>query len=294
METTDPWKVTPVEERNGLLYKREDMFRLPNGVNGSKLRACFHLVEKAQRDGAMEVVSASSVLSPQAAMSATVAASLGMSSVTIVGGTTPEKAVQNPSIRMAQEAGSEVLRGAGVGYNPAIQEAARRFVEANPGSWQMPYGITTPPEASDEDIVEFLSVGASQVTNLPDGIETLVLPFGSGNTAAGVLFGLVTLGAPASLKKVVLMTIGPDRREWLERRLELVGAPLRTLGNEIEQVHLHPFFAEYGDRMPETLDDIVLHPTYEGKIARFLNLTQPDYWSARDGKALFWIVGGPL
>lgn len=286
--------MTPIEDRNGLLYKREDAYSRPNGVNGSKLRACFHLVAAARRKGAMEVVSASSVLSPQAAMSATIARELEMESVTIVGGTVPEKAVRNHSIRLAKEAGSEIVAGPAVGYNPALQAAARDWVAANPGSWQMPYGITTPEGASEQEIKDFLYMGANQVRNIPDEVETLILPFGSGNTAAGVLYGLLTLKSPANLRSVKLMTIGPDRFPWLEDRLEGVGAPLFTAPFEIDQIHLHPVFAEYGDAMPETLDSIKMHPTYEGKIVRYLNLVQPEWWTARDGKTLMWIVGGPL
>ena len=294
MKTLAALDLTPVEDRDGLLYKREDAYRRPNGVNGSKLRACFHLAAAAQRKGAMEIVSASSVLSPQSAMAATVAQELGMTSVTIVGGTTPEKAVRNKAVRLAQEAGSEIVAGPAVGYNPALQAAARSWVAANPGSWQMPYGITTPEGASQEEINDFLYVGANQVRNLPDQIVDLVLPFGSGNTAAGVLHGLLKFGAPSGLETIRLMTIGPDRRKWLEDRLNKAGTPLSEAPFQIDQIYLHPVFAEYGDAMPETLDGITMHPTYEGKIVRYLNLVEPEWWTARNGKTLLWIVGGPL
>ena len=64
--TPGPDDLTPVELRSGMWYKREDAFSLPSGVNGSKLRACFHLARRAQAEGAMEIVSAASVLSPTA------------------------------------------------------------------------------------------------------------------------------------------------------------------------------------------------------------------------------------
>ena len=97
-----------------------------------------------------------------------------------------------------------------------------RIAKATPGGWQLPYGITTPPDASPADVLSFVEVGAAQARNLPD-IETLVLPFGSGNTAMGVLYGLLTGGDRPGLKRVVLMTIGPDRRTWLEDRLRQLG-----------------------------------------------------------------------
>jgi hypothetical protein len=45
--------------------------------------------------------------------------------------------------------------------------------------------------------------------------------------------------------------------------------------------------------MPEKQDDIVFHPTYEGKIIRYLNVTHPAWWARRDGTTAMWIVGGP-
>lgn len=297
MTTNDPLAFTPVELRNGMWYKREDLFRLENGVNGSKLRACFHLVQTAKdKHGIIEVVSAASVQSPQSSMGATVAKQLGLTSVTIVGGTTPEKAVFHKAIKMAQDQGSDLM-AISVGYNPALQSAGKKFVEANPGSWQLPYGISTPVGASLEEIKEFVEVGAIQTENIPDEVETIIIPFGSGNTATGILYGLARtpeLLRSGNLKKVVLMTIGPDKFDWMEDRLISLGLDMDDLGFSLERIHLHPTFATYGDRMPETQDDIVFHPTYEGKIVRYLNLHKPQWWTARDGKTLMWIVGGPI
>lgn len=288
---TSPVALTPVEKREGRWYKREDLHRGPGGVNGAKYRACRHLMSRAKEAGARHVVSASSVLSPQAAMGAVLARELGLTCTIIVGGTTPEKAARHRSIAIAKLAGADI-QAISVGYNPALQKAAREAAK-EPGVWRLPYGITTPEDASEKDVRDFLQVGATQTFNLPDEIKTLVIPFGSGNTAAGVLYGLYDF-APESLERVILMGIGPDRQAWLKKRLETAGYSLDLLDAKLEHVALHPTFATYGDRMKETLDGIVLHPTYEGKVARFLNMTQPDYWQRRDGSTALWIVGGPV
>ncbi len=294
MTEMSPDDLTPVELRQGIYYKREDAFSRPSGVNGSKLRAAFHLVREARARGAFDVVSAQSVLSPQAAISATVAAELGMGSVTIVGGTVPEKAGHNVSIRKAQELGSDIIAGARVGYNPAVQAAGRRFVAENPGSWQMPYGISEPDTSTTEDLRAFVQVGATQTRNFPMEVEHLVLPFGSGNTACGVLYGLAQdmKTTPLHLKTVHLMTIGPDKYAWMRDRLARLGVEDPPF--EIDREMLHPGFATYGTRMPYTLDGIELHPTYEGKVATYLDLIDPSWWDARDNRTLFWIVGGPI
>lgn len=292
MDVITATDLTPVELRSGMHYKREDLFRDEgSGINGAKYRACLHLISDAVASGAQHIVSASSVLSPQAAMAGVIASQFEMACTIIVGATTPDKAVRHTSVRIAHEHGADVT-AIQVGYNPALQRAALAATE-RPGVWRLPYGITTPSEAAPEAVQRFLEVGAPQVCNLPDEIETLVLPFGSANTACGVLYGLHD-HAPSALKRVVAMEIGPDRKDWAQKRLESVGRSLVPEGVELEFVPLHPFWAEYGDRMKETLDDIVLHPTYEGKMVRYLNTTEPEWWTRRDGTTCFWIVGGEI
>ena len=127
--------------------------------------------------------------------------------------------------------------------------------------------------------------GARQVENLPDEIRTLVIPFGSGNTAVGVLRGLLEYNAPALLERVVLVGIGPDRVQFLANRLHRMGLSAEDL--PLEHIPLHPWFAEYSDRMPGQLEGIQLHPNYEGKVVRYLDAAEPEWWTRRDGSTAF-------
>lgn len=289
--TTD---MTPVELRGGIQWKREDLYRLePSGVNGSKLRACQHLIGRAAEAGnVFQVVSASSVLSPQAAMAGVVSESLGLECEIIVGATRRELLGRHKSVQIAMDAGASV-RIVPVAYNTALQKAARDAAE-EPGVWRLPYGITVEADAPPEDVEAFLAVGGAQVANLPDELETLVIPFGSANTACGVLYGLQEYSCPPGLKRVILMEIGPSRRDWAYNRLRYVDKQLAPTGVDVQFVTLHDVWASYGDKMPETMEEIVFHPTYEGKMIRWLNMVQPDYWQRRDGTTGFWIVGGPI
>jgi hypothetical protein len=247
---------------------------------------------KAVEDGAMAVVSASSVLSPQAAMAGVLAEELGLDCTLLFGSTKPETAPKHVSVRIALEAGATMNLDTKVAYNPVIQKAGNLLAKEL-GAWQLPYGITTEANAPREEVEAFLQVGGAQVANLPDDIETLVIPFGSGNTATGVLYGLWHFNKPSSLKQVVLVGVGPDRLQWMRSRLDFVGIDMDKIV-PIVHMPLHGWFADYGDKMPETADGIVMHPTYEGKVIRFLNGSDLEWWHARDGKTCFWIVGGPI
>jgi D-cysteine desulfhydrase len=279
-----------VQLRGGRWYKREDLFQGLYGVNGAKLRACQHLIGTGRQQGKSRVISAASVLSPQNAMAAVTAKKLGMACTVVLGGTKPESAIKHRSVQVALANGAQ-LRYIKVGYNPALQRAAADLHAEDPDSYWLRYGITAPPGSDVPALRAFHETAGRQVANLPEGIRTLVLPFGSGNTGAGVLYGL-SRQHPKSLEKIVLIGIGPDRREWLKERLHALGAQVPV---PIEHHDLHGTgYATYSDKMPETLDGIALHPTYEGKVARYLNERRPDWWTRRDESTCLWIVGGPL
>lgn len=280
--------LTPFQHRNGRWYKREDLHRGPDGINGAKLRACDHLLQGAARDGRTRIITAASVLSPQNAMAAVLAQKYGMHCTVIVGGTRPDTAFRHRSMQIARDAGAS-FEFISVGYNPALQAHARRLDALDPGAYWLRYGITPPPNAPVRELEAFHWTAGAQVENMPSSVRTLVVPFGSGNTGAGVLLGLSRL-RPA-VERVVLVCIGPDRQAWLTERLDT----LNTGYLDYQTIDLHGSgYASYGDRMPGTVDEIVLHPTYEGKVVRYLDEARPDWWTRRDGSTCLWIVGGPI
>lgn len=293
----DPEALTPWQNRNGMWYKREDYHRNRYGVNGAKYRACRHLIETAAKErGVDHIVSAQSVRSPQAAIAATLAEEMDLGCTIVVGASKPETAAKHPSIRIALEAGAMLDTSRKVAYNGVIQPYAARLAEEL-GAYQVPYAISPPADAPDEAVEAFLRVGALQARNLPPEVETLVIAFGSGNTTAGMLYGLSRFAPEGNrVRRVVLVGVGPDRMQYLGQRLEQAGVDTLDLWENLEIVHipLHGWYAEYADLMPETLDGIFLHPTYEGKVARYLNEDKPDWWTRRDETTGFWIVGGPM
>ena len=42
--------LSPVEDRNGRWYKREDLYRHSTGVNGAKWRQCQWLIQRARAE----------------------------------------------------------------------------------------------------------------------------------------------------------------------------------------------------------------------------------------------------
>lgn len=284
--------LTPWDLRDGMWYKREDHHRNAYGVNGAKYRLARHLISTAVVEQGVEaVVTAQSVRSPQAAITATLCEEMDLDCYVVVGASKPETAVKHVSIRIAVEAGAMLDTSCRGAYNNIIQPYAARLAESLK-AYQMPYAISPPAEAAPEALEAALAVGGAQVENLPDGIKILVIPFGSGNTTAGIFYGLWKYPL-RDLERIVLVGVGPDRTQWVWDRLGILSINQAVLP-PVEHQPLHGWFAEYADLMPETLDGIVMHPTYEGKVVRYLNSAKPEWWTARDGSTGFWIVGGPM
>lgn len=292
--------LTPVEARGGRWYKRDDLHRHPSGVNGGKWRQCAHLVEQLAGAGHRRIVSGASVLSPQLAMTA-VAAQLAGLPCTLVIGTRPESAVRHPSPQLAVEHGAE-LHPIRVGYNPALQREVR-LLAAVTGAGILHYGVSPAPDASLDELRAFHWLGGRQALDLaerlPD-LRSLVVPFGSGNSAASILWGLAHAPAGARPRVVRLVGIGPSRWEWLWRRLDDLGLPevtLRDLRRRTRLTDLHgPGHVKYEQRRPYTSDGVELHPTYEGKVAAWLD-EHPGIapgWADRDGTSALWIIGAPV
>ncbi len=290
--------LTPVEQHAGTYVKREDAFAPlgPGGINGSKLRGLI-LMMRNRRDSTC-VVTGASVKSPQHSMTAAVARQFDQSTVHVIGGTRPDTAWNRPQVRMAARFGAE-FNIIPVGYNTALQSRVRSLALQLKGA-VLPYGISPEPE----EVLDFHRLGGLQTANLPD-VDTLVVPAGSCNTLASVLYGLQR-ERPATLKRVVTVGIGPDRLRWTWDRLAALGvqdgyrynlpsclkrAPIAR--NYLELVHVDPHgegFSTYEMEMRENLGPIALHPTYEGKVKRYLDTHYPDLLGDR---ACLWIVGGP-
>lgn len=289
---TDPSALTPWQLREGMWYKREDLHRNAYGVNGAKYRACRHLISRAVVvHGVDTIVTAQSVRSPQAAITATICEEMDLDCYVVVGASKPETAVKHVSVRIAVEAGAQLDTSMRVAYNGVIQPYGAKLAQEL-GGWQVPYAISPPANASEGELQGFLGVGGGQTVNIPAELTTLVIPFGSGNSTAGVLYGLANF-ARHNLERIVLVGVGPDRTEWLWSQLEKAGVTPNDVPL-IDHQPLHGWFAEYADLMPETIDGIVMHPTYEGKVVRYLNTAQPTWWTRRDETTGFWIVGGPI
>lgn len=184
------FELTPVESRGGYLFKRDDLF-MPYDfcrINGSKLRQCILLVEKNREKAAKGIITGTSVLSPQAAITSAVAKANGYPCSIYYGGTTPTALAKYDYPRLCAHLGADVRIVSRSGMTSVLNAIVSRRVEQT-GELAIRYGFDL---RNNLDV--FISSVAQQCQNLPDHLDNLVMVVGSAITLIGVLCGISMYG----------------------------------------------------------------------------------------------------
>lgn len=326
--------LTPVheitDEKLGTMqFKREDWFA-PLGygcLNGTKGRAgLFIAYEHFKKHGRVDIVHGTSVHSPQNFFYPALAKHFGGECITVLGATKPTTCLNHPMVEAAALLDSK-FSFTKMGYNSSLQGRCKALLEERPEWLYGEYGITLDHNTHDiNKVAEFAALGGYQVKNIPDNVKRLIIPFGSANSAVGILTGLALHGHK-NIEKVVLVGIGPNRLKWLEERLNLIGKvlgvqegitnwdrnyihnpELNRVGStadkfdwmklksdkkkpnfRVTHVDLHTTnWVRYDNLMEESFGGIELHPRYEGKVMRYIKQNMPELINS---ESLFWIVG---
>lgn len=240
--------LTPIERIEGenIWLKRDDLWAIA-GVPGGKVRTCWALAQ-----GAEGLVTAGSRSSPQVNIVAHIARRLGIP----CRAHTPTGEL-SPEVRAAEAAGAEIIQHK-AGYNNVIIARARDDA-AEHGWTEIPFGMEC-----DEAIVQT----RKQVRDIPDDVERIVIPVGSGMSLAGLLCGLIDIGDDRPVLGVV---VGADPEKRLDKY-----AP----SDWRDRVTLVPAGIDYHDAVEASIGGAVLDPHYEAKCEKFL-----------ENGDLLWIVG---
>lgn len=274
-------QLTPVENIDGLWIKREDLFT-PYGlksVNGGKLRQCIALISsiKEEYDG---VISFCSIHSPQAPITAAVAKEYGLKCKIYYGGTTLDRLKDNEMVRIVKEYGAEVEIGANTGRHNVLKNKALEFAKKN-NYFVVDYGF---------NIIKYpdllLNAVSTQVENIPDELDNLVITCGSGITATGILIGLKKYNK--KVKTIHLVDTAPNRLEKIKNNLELYNIDSSDFNIEVHDLFNQKGFV-YENGIKVIYKGIVLHPQYEAKA--FSWLYHHSGLDLHNNKNLFWIVG---
>lgn len=165
----NPNVITPVEQHNGIYFKRDDYFYHCE-VRGGKVRACLALSKNAKG-----LVTAGSRYSPQVNIVAAIGQSMNI----------PVR-IHTPIGELTQETKIAIDKGAihiphRIGYNSVIKARAKEDAEKH-GYTLIPFGMEC------KEAIELTSI---QTSNIPAEIERIVVPVGSAMSLIGILWGLL-------------------------------------------------------------------------------------------------------
>lgn len=244
-------ELTPVEERAGVLVKRDDLYSA-HGASGGKARACLSYVMEAAALG-VPVVTAGSKSSPQIQIAAKISHALGVP----FHAHCPSGKI--PAILEEAQSFGAILHQHIAGYNAVL---CRRAMDnaRDIGAVYIPFGM--------EGRVSVVNT-AAQVRSLV-GIQAkrLVVPIGSGMSTAGILHGMRVFG-------IDIPVLGVSVGASPERRLAVYAPGSFQSGFRIVRSR-----HDYHTEIHSEIDGLKLDPIYEAKCAEYL----------RPGD-IFWIVG---
>lgn len=234
----NPRALTPIELRDGLWFKRDDLFEI-GGVRGGKARACF-VISQSARNG---LVTACSRHSPQADIVASIATYLKLRSWVH----TPAGTITN-ELRLAVKHGAKTTAHK-AGYNSVIIARARGDAEKRRATL-IPFGMESR---------EAVECTAHQTENLPRGVRRIVVAVGSGLTLSGILVGLAERGRPVPVLGIV---VGADPRRRLDRWAPVGWRHTTSLVRSELPYH--------GSAPITELRGVPLDPIYESKCLPFI------------------------
>lgn len=246
--------LTPVEycKEEGIWLKRDDLFEV-HGVHGGKARSAYQVILELLEQGYDTIVTAGSRQSPQCEIVSYICEGLGVNCVLFMpfGGDTSVIAhiKDNPHTRI------ERVRP---GYNNIIVARAKEYAQ-NRGCGYVPFGM---------ECAKNVEVTSEQVKNIPEEVERVVIPVGSGMSFSSIISGMTKYGIN---KPVLGVRVGKDPSKIINEYafgLEFVDYEIVTSG------------IDYHTAVEEYVGDYQLDPIYEGKCREFL----------QSGDML-WVVG---
>ena len=271
-------ELTPIEEYDGVLYKRDDLFKPFPGeeLNGGKVRQAinliFHNLDLIRKEYHNKVATTSQKDSPQGMIISRVAKAYNLGCFVGYGNISPKTLSENTFIKHIRENNGIVESIINQGFDNAINSRLKKLQEAGTGNnfFIIKFGIDVEKNPIVVDCI------ADQVQNIPDNLDNLVIPTGSGITAGSILRGIQKYGK--KIKKVYVVHIsGEDRNK-----------KIKEIAGYVPYIYVQGTGYKYPQKVKAKItDDFELDYIYEAKAYDWMNKNI----DTRKEKTLFWCVG---
>lgn len=269
---------TPIEKYNGIYYKRDDLFQ-PFGVNGTcggKVRQAISLIKSnlntIQEDFGGKIVTHTQVHSTTGTILAQVCKFYDLECIVCVGGSSPKTLYNHHMMVLARHWGADIRNVCGTGMHGPVLSRMRDLAEAeNAFNAVFSDNVDNFPKC-------ILDTTTEQVMNIPDYLDNLIIPVGSGIQMAAILRGLVKY--EKTVKNIYGVCIGPDRSKKIDYYVNPLEYP-------IQDYQMIPLKTQYGKGETEYFGGgVMMDELYEAKAHKWMieNIDNSE-------KTLFWIVG---
>lgn len=271
-------ELTPIQEYDGVLYKRDDLFMPFPGemLNGGKVRQAINLVyqnlDLIRTDYKSTVATACGKDSPQGLIICRVAKAYNLGCFVGYGALSTKTLAENKFIQHIRLNNGIAEGIANYSYDNVISSGLKKLQEENGGKnfLIVKFGIDFEKNPVVIDCI------AAQVKNIPNELDNLVIPTGSGITAGSILRGIKKYGK--KIKKIHVVHISGE-----DRRKKIMG-----IEGGVDYKYVEDTTYSYSKKLKFPVPDgFALDWIYEAKAYDWM-LHNIDI---RNEKTLFWCVG---
>ncbi len=273
--------LTPVEEYDGIYFKRDDKYMPFDDVplSGGKVRQACSLVidnyEHIKNECEGLIATPTSMSSPQGVIIARVAKEFGFHSLVLYGGSNKKSILKNNLAICTAYLGAKLNFNTKSGYDKNIQANLKKRMEGGLKCFNVKFGINL--TKNPNSIIKAIG---HQVQNIPDNLDMLVIPCGSAITACGILWGLQEYNKKP--KKIYLIQIsGYSRVKEIEDAEQALNIKFPSFDFIIDKTY------KYNKRVRLAFGGGYMDPIYESKAYDYM-LKHLEY---KGKKVLFWIIG---
>lgn len=271
---------TPIEFRKEYFFKRQDIYTpFPDiGLSGAKVAQCETLIREnlalIQNDYNNTVITATSNHSPQGLIVARVAYEYNLRCVLVLGGSSKETALKHKFTNIAvNRYNAELDTECKLGYNTTMNKRIEYLVTNRP-MFNVGFGMNIQTDNSKY----LVDVVAKDTVNIPENIDSLVIPVGSGLTATAILYGIERYAQHKPKKVVCVQIANYDRTKQIQL---LTKYPFHFVKHE-----KYP----YSKLVYRHYHGIDFDPRYESKAFEYVTGNRKKLGE----NVLYWIIGTTL
>jgi 1-aminocyclopropane-1-carboxylate deaminase/D-cysteine desulfhydrase-like pyridoxal-dependent ACC family enzyme len=277
--------LTPIEYHDGVYFKRDDLYTpfsdLPE-LSGGKTRQMQMLMDYLFKNNLWKyngLITYSGVTSAQSLIVSRIAYENNIPCIIGVGVNKKHFDIEkHPALSASKKYNAEVVAVAGIGFSKVL-ETRCKYIADKLNYFLIDFGLNV-----DKHAFGIIRGIASQVQNLPNDIDNLIIPCGSGVSMAGIIVGLKLYNK--KVKRIVGIQIsGYDRKQ-----------KINTILSQFDIKPDYEFYIDetynYNKHVKYSINDnFDLSMVYEAKAYQYFQNRKQELNISDNEKTLFWCIG---